>query len=67
MIEHQLLCKGKHQPIRLGSICRTGIYYWCKSCHGRQLITREEILKKWAELDKIEEENTSTSERPVLY
>lgn len=67
MIEHQLLCKGKHQPIRLGSISKAGIYYWCKSCHEKQLITREEIMRKWAELDRIEDANASISTRPVLY
>jgi len=67
MIEHPLLCKGKHQNIRLGSISQKGIYYWCKSCHERQLISREDIMKKWQELDRIEEENASISSRPVLY
>ncbi len=66
MIEHQILCKGKHQSIRLASISKSGIYLWCKSCHGRQLISREELLIKWEELDRIEEQNASISTRPVL-
>jgi RNase P subunit RPR2 len=66
MIEHQILCKGKHQSIRLASINKSGIYLWCKSCHEKQLIPREEIVRKWEELDRIEEQNASISTRPVL-
>lgn len=67
MIEHPLMCKGKHQPIRLGVVTKAGIYYWCKSCHARQLITREEIMRKWEELDKIEAENASVARTSMLY
>lgn len=67
MIEHPILCSGKHQPIRLGTISKAGIYFWCKSCHGRQLIPRAEIMREWEKLDKIEAENASTTARPVLY
>lgn len=67
MIEQPIYCNGKHHKIRLGTINNKGLYYWCKSCHGRHFIPREEIIKMWEDLDALEEENTSTTARPVLY
>lgn len=55
MIKQSIQCECTHR--KLAMIDKDALHIMCRSCKTEQRILRQELIQKWLDLDRVEEEN----------